>query len=448
MLPVEESRSDRRHLCRPADEPGAVQIIGALESCIAFLTFLYIAYNGLMALPGLLLRPKRWIRVPGHVDERRFLILVAAHNEERVIRETVLCLRALDYPQDLVRLVVLSDNSTDATASVARAAGAEVWVRNDAARRGKGHAVRWALERARRSADWQAVLLLDADNLVDPHLLCALDARLRSGEGAIQAYLDSKNPTDNWLSLSYAMGYWGASRIYQFARTALGLSAQLGGTGFCLSREIVEAVGWPAVSLTEDLELTMRLVLGGCRVTWAHEARVYDEKPVSLRVAWRQRVRWMQGHTFISRKLTMALLARFATTGDLAALDAVLYLWAPTLQVVGIVWTFSWLAVVALGLPIPVPVLPLSGFAAMALAIYGVTAAGLLVERRGWALRNLPGHLFAGLIWWLTTCVGWARNGRQDVWVHTPHTRSLSSPTVAAAGATTAEPTREAGVGT
>jgi cellulose synthase/poly-beta-1,6-N-acetylglucosamine synthase-like glycosyltransferase len=405
----------------------AYVLVGALESAFAFATLLFVAYNLVMALPGLLFTPKAPAPA-GEAARTRFLILVAAHDEERVIAHTVRSLRSLEVPAGGARIVVVCDNCTDDTAERAQAAGAETWVRTDPLRRGKGPAVRWALERALALHDWDAVLLLDADNLVDRHLLTALATRLARGEEAIQAYLDSKNPTDNWLSLSYAMGYWAASRLYQAARDALGLSAQLGGTGVCLARSVVEELGWPALSLTEDLELTMRLILSGRRVTWAHEARVYDEKPVHLAVAWRQRVRWMQGHTFVARHLTLPLVSRFLRHGDLAALDGVMYLWAPTLQLVGMVWTLSWLGAVLFGLPLPVPILPLPGFVLMALATYGATVAGLWAERRAWALRNLPGHLFAGLVWWLTTVVGWLRHRDQGTWVHTPHTRALSAP--------------------
>jgi cellulose synthase/poly-beta-1,6-N-acetylglucosamine synthase-like glycosyltransferase len=404
-------------------------VLGYVESALSLLTFLYVAYNVVMAIPGLLLRPPGPPTLEAKETETvRFLVLVAAHDEEAVIGETVRCLKALDYPPERVRVAVVCDNCSDRTADIARAAGAEAWVRTDPVRRGKGHAVRWALARAATLDDWQAVVLLDADNLVDRHLLRAFAARLERGEEAIQAYLDSKNPTDNWLSLSYAMGYWGASRLYQFARDSLGLSAQLGGTGFCLARTIVEELGWPALSLTEDLELTMRLILSGRRVTWAHEARVYDEKPVRLAVAWRQRVRWMQGHTFVSRRLTVALLGRALRTGDLAALDGVMYLWAPTLQLVGTVWTLSWLAVAVFGAPLPVPVLPLPGFMVMVVGLYGATVVGLVVERRAWALRNLPGYLFAGSLWWATAVVGWLRHRDQGTWVHTPHSRALRAP--------------------
>jgi hypothetical protein len=68
----------------------------------------------------------------------------------------------------------------------------------------------------------------------------------------------------------------------------------------------------------------------------------------------------------------------------------------------------------------------------MAFAVYGTTALSLIEERRGWALRNLPGHLFAGTLWWATALVGWWRHRDQGTWVHTPHTRALAAPAVAA----------------
>jgi cellulose synthase/poly-beta-1,6-N-acetylglucosamine synthase-like glycosyltransferase len=402
--------------------------LGWLESAVAFFALLYAAYNGLMALPGLFAPPRPAPPPPRRAGRTRFLVLVAAHNEEAVIGSTVASLLAMEYPRHSFRVVVICDNCSDRTAEVASRAGAEVWVREDPVRRGKGHAVRWALARAQALPDWQAVVLLDADNLVDPHLLSAFEARLARGEEAIQAYLDSKNPMDNWLSLTYAMSYWASARIYQHARDAVGLSAQLGGTGFCLSRAVVRELGWNALSLTEDLEFTMRLIASGRRVTWAHEVRVYDEKPTRLSVAWRQRVRWMQGHTFVSLRMTLPLLRRALRQGDLAALDGVMYLWVPTVQLAFLAWSISWLLEVVAGLPLPVPILPAQGFWAMIALLYGPTFLALAEERRLWSLRNLPAYLGVTFVWWLTIVVGWLRHREQGTWVHTPHSRAMATP--------------------
>jgi len=49
-----------------------------------------------------------------------------------------------------------------------------------------------------------------------------------------------------------------------------------------------------ATCLTEDLEFTMKLALNNYKVAWAHNAVVYDEKPITLKQSWNQRKRWMQ----------------------------------------------------------------------------------------------------------------------------------------------------------
>ena len=91
-------------------------------------------------------------------SELRFDVLVPAHNEGGGIARTVRNLRSLDWPPGAFRVRVIADNCSDDTAARARAAGAEVLEREDAQRRGKGHALDWAF---RRSVDegWADVVV-------------------------------------------------------------------------------------------------------------------------------------------------------------------------------------------------------------------------------------------------------------------------------------------------
>ncbi len=52
------------------------------------------------------------------------------------------------------------------------------------------------------------------------------------GYKVVQGYLDSKNPEDTWITGSYSIAFWSCNRMFQLARYNLGLSSQLGGTGF------------------------------------------------------------------------------------------------------------------------------------------------------------------------------------------------------------------------
>ena len=151
-------------------------------------------------------------------------------------------------------------------------------------KRGKGYGLEWmfqnlfCLEKENKKV-YDAVVILDADNIVSRNFLQVLNYKLVAEKyEVIQAYLDSKNPTDNWISKSYAIAYWSTNRLYQFSRGKLGLSAQLGGTGMCFSMQVLKEIGWGTQSLTEDLEFTAKYIFTkGKSVGWAHEAKIFDE---------------------------------------------------------------------------------------------------------------------------------------------------------------------------
>ena len=71
------------------------------------------------------------------------------------------------------------------------------------------------------------------------------------------------NPDASALTTAAALSYWASNRMVQLARRNLGWSADLGGTGMCLTGEALAAVGGFGTSATEDQELVARLVLAG-----------------------------------------------------------------------------------------------------------------------------------------------------------------------------------------
>src|SRR5438045_526297 len=82
----------------------------------------------------------------GRPSHKRIAVLVPAHDEAALIGRCVRSLRAQTYPSHLYDVIVVADNCTDATASIARSAGAEVLVRDEPGARGKGRALRWAID--------------------------------------------------------------------------------------------------------------------------------------------------------------------------------------------------------------------------------------------------------------------------------------------------------------
>jgi len=259
------------------------------------------------------------------LPSKTFAVIVAAHNEERVIGALVDNLLSLDYPKELYDVYVICDNCTDRTADVVRARGA-IAMERFSPLRGKGHAIEWRLEQLwRMDRKYDAVCMFDADNLADPQYLREMNDDLLRGARVIQAYLDTKNPGDSWVTAAYGVTYWFCNRLWQMPRRALGMANFLGGTGMCFDAELLKEMGWGATSLGEDLEFTMRCVQRGVYPKFNYDAKVYDEKPITFRASARQRLRWMQGHFEVARRYFFPLLLAGIRERSWTKIDTALY---------------------------------------------------------------------------------------------------------------------------
>ena len=262
--------------------------------------------------------------------KNKFAILIAAHNEERVIASAVRSIKEVDYPKDMYDVYVIADNCSDRTAEVARKEGAIVYERFNDEKRGKGYSLEWMFDNLfKLDIEYDAVCILDADNLVSHNFFLEMNKRLCQGDKVVQGYLDSKNPDDSWVSANYSIAYWISNRLFQLPRYYLGLSCELGGTGFVMSVDVLKEIGWGATCLTEDLEFSLKLVQKNMKVSWSHEAVAYDEKPLKLSQSFKQRKRWMQGHCNCASRYLGALLKKGFKERDFRAIDAALYLIQP-----------------------------------------------------------------------------------------------------------------------
>ena len=75
----------------------------------------------------------------------RFMAIIPAHNEEKVVGNLIASLQKQNYPRDLYDIYVIADNCTDNTAKVAKEAGAIVYERFDEEHKTKGFALNWFL---------------------------------------------------------------------------------------------------------------------------------------------------------------------------------------------------------------------------------------------------------------------------------------------------------------
>lgn len=307
---------------------GGFSLIGTLYKLFTYVLWGIFLYYFIVSMFGWVKRKE--ISANNFPIENRFAILVAAHNEEAVISGIIYSLQHLSYPKDMYDIYVIADNCTDKTASIARENGAKVYERFDNVKKGKGYSLEWMFRKLfEMEKQYDAICIFDADNLVSSNFLLEMNKQLCQGHKVIQGYLDSKNPEDSWISGNYSLAYWISNRIFQLSRHYLGLSCALGGTGFVMATQVLKEIGWGATCLTEDLEFSLKLVLKGMKVSWAHEAVIYDEKPLKLKQSWRQRKRWMQGHCDCAVRYFKDLMKKAFRDKDMVAFDIALYLIYP-----------------------------------------------------------------------------------------------------------------------
>ncbi len=150
---------------------------------------------------------------------------------------------------------VIADNCTDNTASLAEAAGARCLVRTDPEHPGKGQAMQFAFAHSSESrAD--AVVIIDADSVVNEHFLSALAASLgdRYAEPLVRQASSRLRPGESAQSLLLAAESALEDRLYYGAKGRLGFPVLLRGGGMCFTRALLRAHPWNAGSVGEDVE--------------------------------------------------------------------------------------------------------------------------------------------------------------------------------------------------
>jgi 1,2-diacylglycerol 3-beta-glucosyltransferase len=346
-----------------------------------------LATGYLVLLTLLSCRPRAPEPVPPGI---RFDVVVPAHDEAQGIAATVESLLAVDYPRELFRVLVVADNCTDDTAERARAAGASVVVRDEGARRGKGHALAHAFDRILREGRADAVVVVDADTVVSPNLLEAFSARLACGASAVQADYVVRNPRASWRTLLMAVALAAVHALRSVARERLGLSSGLFGNGMCFLSSLLRAVPHDAFSVVEDLEYGIALAEAGHRVHYAHEARVYGEMPSGGRAGGTQRRRWEGGRRTMVRLHARRLLAQGLRARDPVSLDLAIDLLVPPLATIALG--------VVLGLAASAAVSWRAGHVLIAAWVWAGCGAGLLgYGLRAWQLSGTGARGLSGL---------------------------------------------------
>lgn len=240
---------------------------------------------------------------------RKFAVIVSAHNEGAVIGRLLLSIENQTYPRSGFDVFVVADGCSDNTAAVAASYGAEV-IYIPGRGSGKAETIRRAAEHILALGSYDAAAFFDADNIVDPDCLAELNYMFDAGYSVVQARLTAKNPDVNWLTAAYSLWHKLENRFGRQGSHNIGIGCKLSGTGFAVMTEVLAACPWNCKSIAEDLEYTMELGLKGIRPAYANRAVVFDEKPSGFSASVMQRLRWAQGVVDVQGKYGVTLLCK------------------------------------------------------------------------------------------------------------------------------------------
>jgi cellulose synthase/poly-beta-1,6-N-acetylglucosamine synthase-like glycosyltransferase len=226
-------------------------------------------------------------------------ILVAAHNEEKVIANILEALMAVHYPADKMLIIPVNDRSKDGTREiiddfVQKYPGRIRPFHRTEGKPGKAAALKDAME----LVETEVILIFDADYIPGAGLIRQLTAPFFDPEvGGVMGRVVPMNVATNLLTRLLDLERSGGYQVDQQARMNLRLVPQHGGTVAGVRRSALREIGgWNEKSLTEDTDLTYRLLLHGWKTAYQNRSECYEEVPETWAVRIKQIMRWAKGH--------------------------------------------------------------------------------------------------------------------------------------------------------
>jgi cellulose synthase/poly-beta-1,6-N-acetylglucosamine synthase-like glycosyltransferase len=281
-------------------------ILQLLCACVVVPAVAAALYHALLAVIGFATRdtPSACPGSPTH----SFAVLIPAYNEEAGISETLRSCAKLDYPSDLFQVFVVADNCTDGTATIAARLGANCLERRDEDHRGKGYALAWAVEHI-LARGHDAIVVLDADCMIDRHALRTFDAHLSRGRQVLQTKVVGSNPDASMISYASVVGSVLENDLFYAPKSRLGLAVFLRGTGMVFRHDVLELKPWRATSTVEDTEYTLRLLRSDVAVHFVPDVTMRTPAPVALDQMRVQRERWAAGNFRLGVLHSLPLIA-------------------------------------------------------------------------------------------------------------------------------------------
>ena len=378
-------------------------------------------YNSMLSYAGFLyysqVEKKRLVFLKEMADYTRWpsiSILIPAHNEEVVIRRTVEAMLKLDYPDHLLEIIVINDNSSDATGRILeemqQKAGGKTLkvVTTFPPHGGKGKSNALNIGYQQSKGDFIAVY--DADNTPNAMALKFLAYTILTDDsyaavvGKFRVINKEKNILTRFINIETMSFQW----LAQGGRWFLFGLATIPGTNFIIRRTILEKLGgWDTKAIAEDTEISIRIYQLGYKICFMPLGTTWEQEPETMKVWFKQRLRWVKGNLYVIHKYLPKLFQfrSFKLSLDILYFFSTYFTFLSSVLISDVIFVINTIGVLA---NIPELTLSLSGyFTVIWLLGYIMFILQILIVLNFEKSENNLKNVFYVLIMYFTYCQLW-----------------------------------------
>lgn len=237
---------------------------------------------------------------------KKVSVMIPAHNEEIVIRKTLIAMCELNYPKELLEIIVINDNSKDSTGKEINKVIKEnpesniihLEIIGDRGGKGKSNALNLGYEKS--TGEYLAIY--DADNTPNRNALYYLVHTMEKNNknGAVIGKFRTRNKKRNILTSFINIETLSFQWMAQAGRWKYFKLCTIPGTNFLIRRSIIDRIGgWDINAIAEDTEVSLRVYNMGYQIEFMPKSETYEQEPETVRVWIKQRSRWVSGNFYV-----------------------------------------------------------------------------------------------------------------------------------------------------
>lgn len=260
----------------------------SIDITLWLLTAFSVAYVAFFVIVSLIVRTRHKVS-QSQVRESSFLVLFPAYSEDKVIVRSVENFLLQSYSSERYHVAVISDHQKPVTNQLLSQLPISL-LQPSFDHSSKAKALQYAI--ANMARDYDYVMILDADNIVNADFLRAVNNEMFHGHKVLQCHRCAKN-SDSSISVLDGVSEEINNTIFRRAHNAIGLSSALIGSGMCFDYQWFASHVNKLSTAGEDRELEAMLLRERVFISYADDILVYDEKVSSEDNFQRQRQRWM-----------------------------------------------------------------------------------------------------------------------------------------------------------